>query len=133
MPCTRLAAHVTDVMQASAVDEADCWDALEDRVTREMDGVDECRRVGMWCDGFIAHTVDLDASPGRICGQACGLGPRSQEAWMFELLLPVSAASRDEIRWSELLPPEHVTQWLSVDHRRKHLVVASGDAVDDAA
>jgi hypothetical protein len=32
-----------------------------------------------------------------------------------------------------LLPLEDVTQWLSVDSEGKHLVVAPGEAVDDAA
>jgi hypothetical protein len=121
-------------MQASVVDEATFWPALEYRVWREMGGVDECRRRGMWCDGFIAQTVELDASPKRILGQVwVGLGPRHQEAWTFELLLPVSVTSRDGIPWSALLPGEDVTRWLTVDPDGKHLVVAPGDAVDDAA
>ena len=121
-------------MQASAVDEESFWAALEYRVSREMAGVDECRRLGMWCDGFIAETVDLDASPNRICGQAwVGLGPGNQEAWTFELLLPATVASREQVPWSELLPADGVTQWLRIDSERKHLVVAPGEAVDDAA
>ncbi len=121
-------------MQAAAMDEESFWTALSFRVTHEMAGVDECRRRGMWCDGLIAHTFDLGASPNRICGQAwVGFGPRDQEAWTFELLLPASADSRGAIRWSGLLPAEDVTNWLSVDHEAKHLVVARGDAVDDVA
>jgi hypothetical protein len=120
-------------MRARNVDEASFWPALEYRVSREMAGVEECRRRGMWCDGFVAQTLDLDHRPNRVLGRAwVGLG-RDQASWTFELLLTGSVASRAEIRWSELLPAEDATQWLRVDHEGRHLVIAPGDAEDDAA
>ena len=113
------------------MDEASFWPALEYRVSREMAGVDECARTGMWCDGFIAHAVDLSASPKRISGRAwIGLGSQ-QEPWTFDLLLP-DTAQADAIPWSELLPVMDATQWLTIDRERKRLVVAPGDAVHDA-
>lgn len=115
------------------MDETDYWVDLEYRVTREMAGVEECRRRGMWCDGLDAQFFDFDASPRRIMGRVWVGLPRDQEAWSFELLLPDTVASRDDIRWSELLPAEDVTRWLTVDHEGKHLVVAPGEAaVGDA-
>lgn len=114
------------------MDEASFWSALEYRVCREMAGVEECVRLGMWCDGFIAHAVDLSASPKRIFGRAwIGLGSQ-QEPWTFDLLLPDTARG-DEIPWSELLPAADATQWLTINREGKHLVVAPGDAVHDAA
>ena len=115
------------------MDEASFWSALEYRVCREMAGVDACARLGMWCDGFIVHAVDLSACPKRVFGRAwIGVG-RHQEPWTFELLLPDTIARPEEIHWSELLPAEDVTQWLTVDCEGRHLVVAPGDAVQDAA
>ena len=115
------------------MDEASFWDALEYRVSREMAGVAECRRLGMWCDGFLAQRDDFDAVPGRILGRVwIGLGPRNQESWTFRLLLPASVSSRDRIRWPALLPEDGDTQWLGLDMARKHLIVAPADAVGDA-
>lgn len=112
------------------MDEPTFWAALEHRVTGEMFRIDECRRRGMWCDGFVANTLELDALPNRIAGRVwVGLGPRAQEDWSFELLLPAAVRARDAIRWSELLPGDGVTGWMDVDHDGKHLVVAAPGTV----
>jgi hypothetical protein len=119
-------------MSTTAMDESSFWAALEYRVCREMAGVPDLARAGMWCDGFVAHSVDVDAHPVCIRGQAwIGLGP-VQEAWTFELWLP-ECVRPAQISWSLLLPAENVTHWLSVDRGRKHLLLAPGDAVPDAA
>ena len=86
----------------------------------------------MWCDGFEARFLDPEAH--RIRGRAwVGLGPRSMERWTFELLLPHSVSTLQEVAWSDLLPPNDVTAWLSVDPDRKHLVIAPDEAVPESA
>lgn len=113
------------------MDEIDFWTHLEFRVCREMAGIEDCTRVGMWCDGFIPRDVDLAARPSVIEGRVwIGLG-RDQEQWTFEFLLPAPGTMRAEIPWAELLPAEDTTRWLGIDRARRHLVVAPGDAVRD--
>jgi hypothetical protein len=114
------------------MDEAMFWKALEYRVCREMDGVEACKRAGMWCDGFIPETVELDTQPPRISGRAwIGFGTRHQEAWTFELSLPRTVLRVEAIAWAELLPAEDMTHWLTLDPERQHVVVAPGEAVHD--
>ncbi len=115
------------------MDAAEFWEHLEHRVCREMERLWVCAQAGMWCDGFIAEFVDFDSRPTRIRGRAwIGFGNRDQESWTFELRLPVPVARASEIRWTELLPSEDVTKWLTVDREHRHLVVAPGDAVVDS-
>ena len=121
------------VVQIYAMDESRFWPALEYRVCREMAGVEECASLSMWCDGFVPYLEDIEVHTNRIEGRVwIGFG-RRQESWTFELLLSDPIARREQIRWADLLPAEDVTRWLSVDHGRKHLVVAPGDAAPDAA
>lgn len=106
----------------------DFWTSLEYRVCREMHGVDECRAVGMWCDGIIASVVHREEDPVRVSGQAwVGLGPTQQEAWAFELLLP-AGVDPDEVGRVDMVPPDDVTGWLTIDRTAKRLVVALGEA-----
>lgn len=114
------------------MDEARFWPALEYRVCRELRGVAECARLGMWCDGFVPHGVDLTASQMRISGRVWICFHRSQEPWTFELHLPDSAQD-GHIPWSTLLPADATTQWLHVDHERRHLVLVPAEAVPDPA
>jgi hypothetical protein len=119
-------------VRPARMNEEDYWRALEMRVSREMADIEECKRLGMWCDGLIAHTFDLKSDPARIRGRAwIGFGSR-QEAWTFDLLLPAAVSAREQIDWAQLLPADDVTAWLSVDLKRKHLVMAPADAIEDA-
>lgn len=114
---------------AAPLDEAGFWEALEYRVSHALAGVEECARLGMWCDGFIAHAFELEASPKRIFGQAWVCFGSRQERWTFELLLPDDVERPDAIVWSTLLPAATATCWLTIDREGKHLVVAPADAV----
>lgn len=118
---------------AAPMDEARFWEALEYRVSRALAGVDECARLGMWCDGFIAHAVELSTSPKRIVGQAWVCFADRQERWTFELLLPDNVERTDAIVWSALLPAATATRWLTIDREGEHLVVAPADAVHSSA
>lgn len=104
------------------MNEKDYWVALEYRVGSEMACIEEHKRLGMWCDGLIAHTFDLKSDRARISGRAWVCFNSRQEKWTFDLLLPASVSTRDKIDWSRLLPADDVTAWLSVDLKRKHLV-----------
>lgn len=75
-----------------------------------MSGVDECRRRGLWCDGFSPEGFDLVSRPQRITGKAWICYGKDQEAWPFDPLLPSRIGARGEIRWSELLPHETTTR-----------------------
>ncbi|QEH36049.1 hypothetical protein OJF2_46070 [Aquisphaera giovannonii] len=71
--------------------------------------------------------------PPRVLGRAwMGIGPRHQEQWAFTLLLGRPYGSPEDIDWADLLPPPHVTKWLTVDPRRKHLTIEPTAAVPDA-
>ena len=41
----------------------------------------------------------------------------------FTMALPDNIASKDDIVWSKLLPSEDVTAWLSVDPKRKLVMI----------
>jgi len=112
------------------MNEEDYWSALEYRVGEEMSGVEEHRRLGMWCDGLIANTFDLESEPACISGRAWVCFHSRQEEWTFDLLLPASGSTREQIDWAQLLPTDDATGWLSVDLKRKHLVVTPGGAID---
>ena len=108
------------------MDEDDFWLALEFRVCGEMDGIEEFRREGMWCDGFSPWFYALDRVPGEITGRVwIGFGSRTQEEWEFKLILHSAYASPKAIPWENLLPPDDVTEWLVVERakKRRRLVI----------
>jgi len=43
------------------------------------------------------------------------IGKGGQTEMQFTMALPDNIASKDDIVWSKLMPPEDVTAWLSVD------------------
>jgi len=89
-----------------------------------MDSMPDCRRLGLWCDGFIPEQYLLDRVPHRITGVAwIGIGPRNQEEWNFSLVLPLPASSRGEINWAALLPPPEAKGWLVVAPEKKQIEV----------
>jgi hypothetical protein len=41
----------------------------------------------------------------------------------FRMALPDNITSKDDIVWSQLMPPEDMTAWLSVDYSKRKLVM----------
>jgi hypothetical protein len=73
---------------ADAFTERQFWSSLEYRVSREMSGIEECRKVGLWCDGLVPEEYALDSTPASISGRTwIGSGRRQQEQWTFTVLL----------------------------------------------
>ena len=104
--------------------ERQFWSGLEFRVSREMQSQPSCRRLGLWCDGFIPEHYLLDRVPHRITGVAwIGIGSRHQEKWSFSLVLPFLASSHGKINWAALLPPPEANGWLVIAPEKKEIEV----------
>lgn len=115
------------------MNESDYWSQLEFRLTREFEGIEQCRRLGLWCDGFIPHSYDLAATRPCIHGVAWICPGQDQQKWRFTLVLDGSPDSRENIEWSKQLPPENVTRWMVLDFDRRFIEVEPGVAVPDAS
>ena len=115
------------------MDEAEFWPSLEFRLCREFAGMRERDLRSLWCDGFIPEQYFMDDPVPRITGRAWICNGPKQHEWEFVLLLPHSATSKEKIDWASLLPPEDVTQWLSVDQSRKRIEIDPSVAIPDAA
>ncbi len=74
----------------------------------------------------------LDDNLPRITGR-CWIcqGGRPQSQWKFALLLPQRFASRDEIDWASLLPPDNMTRWMAFDGDRQYIEIEPAVAVPD--
>jgi hypothetical protein len=111
------------------MNEEQFWVELEFRVSREMQGLEDCKRFGLWCDGFVPERCVLEDAPGKIFGRVwIGFGPEEQAPWQFKLTLSDSAAGPRNISWRKLLPPEEMTGWLEVDFADKLLKIEPGAA-----
>ena len=98
-----------------AMDESDFWAHLEYRVCHEIEGLKQPSLRRYWCDGFIPDQYEINEPSPHISGYVwMGVGPRHQEEWEFDLLLPGPVESRVNIVWSTLLPPPNVTRWLTI-------------------
>ena len=113
--------------------EAEYWLDLEMRVTAEFAGIDECRRLGLWCDGFIPDAYHLQEAQARVEGTAWICAGEEQQPWRFTLLLPHGVPSLEAIDWAALLPGDDVTRWLHLDFERRHLEMEPGVAVEEAS
>jgi hypothetical protein len=114
--------------------ESDFWSQLEYRVCHELDEIEECRRKGFWCDGFIPENYVLDDPFPYISGRVwIGIGSLNQQEWEFTLFLSKSAEGSDKITWSELLPPNNLTQWIEVDFKSKRLNMEPSAGVLDGS
>lgn len=114
----------------ASVNEAMYWNQLQARVCRELDGLEEYHRRGLWCHGFVAKEYAVDSSPAQIVGQVwIGVGPREHESWGFTLVLKQKAADRASVPWQELLPADDVTGWMTVDLGGRRMAVDPGSAV----
>jgi hypothetical protein len=115
------------------MDERDFWPSLEYRVCREFAGMQDWTLRHLWCDGFIPERYVLGSSEPRITGRAWICHGTRQEEWKFTLFLPHSVATRQEIEWASLLPPENRTRWLSLARAGKHIEIDPTVAVPDLA
>ena len=105
------------------------WGDLEYRVCREFNGIDEFRRIGLWCDGFLPAQYDLQADPPCIHGVAWICPGKDQQRWEFTLVLNQRPADLTQIDWGALLPAEEVTEWLALDFEKSHIEINPGAAV----
>ena len=106
------------------MDEAEFWNSLEYRVTREMEGLEECRQRGLWCDGFSPHEWADGGLHRSLRGSVwIGQGSSGQELWSFELFVSEGFNDIEEINWRDLLPPDDLTGWLSVNTREQRLEI----------
>jgi hypothetical protein len=104
--------------------ERQFWTSLEFHVSREMQKQPICRRLGLWCDGFIPEHYLLNLVPRRVTGVVwIGTGPQRQEKWKFSLMLPFSASGRADITWSDLLPASEANGWLVIALEKKEIEV----------
>ena len=112
------------------MNEAMFWNHLESRVCRELDGLEECHRRGLWCHGFVMKQYAVESAPAQVSGYVwIGVGPREHEKWEFTLVLKDTAPDRASIPWQELLPPNDVTGWMKVDLDRRRMAIEPGAAV----
>jgi hypothetical protein len=111
--------------------EGDYWVRLEGRVDREFAGMADRHLQYLWCDGFIPVDYLVDDPTPRITGWTWICNGPMQEEWEFTLFLPRSVRSRDAIDWASLLPPENVTRWLALDHRRRRVEIEPAAASPD--
>jgi hypothetical protein len=111
------------------VEEADYWRRLEFRVCRELDGIDEYRRRGLWCDGFIPDEYALEGDPPCIRGTAWICPGQTQQAWRFTLVLRQRPTHRHGVDWAALLPAETATSWLKLDSENRHIDIDPAAAV----
>jgi hypothetical protein len=102
--------------------EDEFWPALEFRICRELSGMDDKVLSGMWCDGIRGDIVRPEAGPVYMYGTIY-IGKTGQTAMEFRMTLPDNIASKDDIVWSKLMPPEDMTAWLSVDYSKRKLVM----------
>jgi hypothetical protein len=102
--------------------EDNFWPALEYRICRELSGMSDSVLRPMWCDGIRGAIVRREAGPAYMSG-SIWIGKDGQTEMQFTMALPDNIASKDDIVWSELMPPDDMTAWLSVDPRRKHVMI----------
>jgi hypothetical protein len=113
--------------------ERDFWVGLEFRLCGEFAGLLERRYQYFWCDGFIPSQYHLDGPSPRITGRCWICDGPAQDDWEFALLLPGPVASREDIDWASLLPPEGVTRWMAFDEGRRYIEIEPAVAVPDLA
>ncbi len=103
--------------------ERDYFGHLEMRVSRELAGLRQRELRSLWCDGFIADAFEVVGERCRVSGKVwMAFGQQRQELWNFVVYLG-SARPREQIDWTELLPAEDVTGWLSLNFETKFMKV----------
>lgn len=105
------------------VNEVEFWEALEYRICRELAGTGKPALRYGWCDGFDPLPARFDEGRPRIVGRIhISFGP-DIEFWQFTLVLDPRTTAGSPIDWQAHLPPENVTAWLTLDRRRRHVLV----------
>jgi hypothetical protein len=107
------------------------WEALEFRLCDEFAGLRQRDKRKFWCDGIHPVGYMLDGRSPRIIGRCWICQGQDQSEWKFVLLLPRRFASRDEIDWASLLPPDNMTRWLAFDEGRRYIEIEPAVAVPD--
>ena len=118
------------------LDEATYWTLLMFRLCGEFAGIEDCKRLGLWCDGLVPDAYDLAETPACIRGVAWigyDLGRGSQEEWRFTLVLDGAPKSPQAIEWSTQLPPDDVTRWMVLDFDQRVVEIEPAAAVSDAS
>ena len=90
--------------------EYEFWIGLEFRICRELSGMSDAVLRLMSCDGICGDFVRFPKYETRE-GHAylygtIYLGKAGQTAMEFRMTLPDNIASKDDIVWSTLMPPE---------------------------
>lgn len=106
---------------SSGMNEHDFWINLQYRVSEEFRGLPDKRHRAIWCDGFEPKHYNFEAVPPRFTGKAYMYVGSSGAVWKFELTLPSTATSTDNIPWATLLPDSTLTYWMSFDEEDKRL------------
>ena len=120
-------------MAKFAVDESGFWLALEYRICSEFRGMKERHLRAWWCDGLVPSVYHFEEEQPLITGVAWMVNGRDQQQWEFTLRLSPSVRSRDEIPWTELLPPEDATRWLTFGRDKRSILIDPSAAVPDGA
>jgi hypothetical protein len=102
--------------------EDEFWTRLEFRICLELTGMDDKVLRGMWCDGIRGALTRPEAGPAYMSG-TIWIGKTGQTDMQFAMAMPDNIVSKDDIIWSKLLPPEDMTAWLSVDPKRKLVMI----------
>ena len=102
--------------------ENDFWLALEWRICRELSGMTDNDLRHLWCDGVRGDIVRREAEPAYMSG-TIWIGRDGQTEMQLTMALPEDIAGKDAIVWSELMPPEDMTAWLSIDLKRKLVAI----------
>lgn len=108
----------------NAFSEDDYWTELEMRVTREFSSDEECRRLGLWCDGFLPNRYDLGGSTPTIEGDVWICSGTEQQSWAFCLVVPVSVLRDGQVEWHRLRLPDDTTDRIELDMPGRRLKIS---------
>ena len=117
----------------SAMNEPEYWSLLMARLTGEFAGIESCKRLGLWCDSFVAHSYDVAAMTPCVRGDAWICSGQDQQEWRFTLILDGRPGSRESIDWSKQLPSEDVTRWMVLDFNQRSIEIGPGAAIPDTS
>jgi hypothetical protein len=115
------------------VTETEYFGNLEFRISRELAGMSDPKMRRAWCDGFMPDRKFVATDKGcHIAGQVWmtdSVG--SQSLWNFVVLLGPVVVPREEVEWSQVLPAENMTGWLSMDFENKFMKIKPRGAYPD--
>src|SRR5687768_15690598 len=104
--------------------EADYFEHLERRVSRELAGMRQRELRSISYAGFRLEKIVVTESGSHVAGRVwMDDGSGDQTLWNFVLLLGPTPVERDAVRWGECLPGEDTTGWLYLDFDRQFLKI----------